>query len=472
MQRLSYAIAAILLSGFAYFFTTGFYAVWWLAWLAPIPLLLYSLRFSLKSTLLVAFLAGLIANASTFYYLSTFLPVKLQTMGWLSGAASLCLLFSLNKVLIRYSPRCLSILAFPVLSVLLEYSASFSSAGALSSYSYSQMSFLPAIQIASITGYYGVTFLLSLFASGLSITIHYRTSIRPYKASLAFASVLIIICLCFGFYRTASWKPVGSLKVAMIAEPESVQNLMRKDMTNALALTKQYADSINQLKGKGVSLMVLPEKNIKVTRATRVLVQSKFSSMAHRAKAYLVVGIDDLSEKQKRNIAWVFNPKGQLLGTYDKEHMLPGPESGYRIGKDLLIFTIHGYKIGVIICKDADFVSPAIQYSQQGINLLVVPALDFNIDAWLHSRPAMMRALEGNYSLVRVAQWGLLLAMAPDGNLIGDLHTSDKAPSILIRDVPLGDGHSVFSHQPNWFIWLMGLLLALMPISTAFKRKQ
>lgn len=70
MQRLSYAIAAILLSGFAYFFTTGFYAIWWLAWLAPIPLLLYSLRFSLKSTLLVAFLAGLIANASTFYYLS------------------------------------------------------------------------------------------------------------------------------------------------------------------------------------------------------------------------------------------------------------------------------------------------------------------------------------------------------------------------------------------------------------------
>ena len=471
MQRYSYAIAAILLSGFAYFFTTGFYAVWWLAWLAPVPLLLYSLRFSLKSTLLVAFLSGLIGNANTFYYLSTFLPVKLQVLGWLSGALSLCLLFALSKLLMRYAARSLAIFAFPILSVLFEYITSFSSSGALSSYAYSQMSFIPAIQIASLTGYYGVTFLLSLFAAGLSIAIYYRQSIRPYFVSLVVVIILVIGCLCFGFYRVATWQPSGSLKVAMVAEPENVQNLMRKDKANALALSHRYANSINRQKGKGVSLVVLPEKNIKVTQATRALVQTQFSAIAKNVQAYLVVGIDELSEKQKRNIAWVFNPQGQLLGTYDKEHMLPGPESGYRMGKNLLVFNVHGYKVGVIICKDGDFVSPAIRYSQEGINLLVVPALDFNIDAWLHSRPAMMRAIEGNYSLVRVAQWGLLLSMTPIGEVIGHLHTNDKTPSILISDVPLGQGNSVFSARLNWFVGLMGLLLVVMLISIVLRRE-
>lgn len=471
MQKVMAAFAAIFLSGLAYYFTTGFYATWWLAWFSPIPLLLYGFRYSLKNTLIVAFFAGLIGNANTFYYLSTFLPIKLQIMGCLSGAISLCLLFGLSRLLMRHVLPCLMIFVFPVLSVLFEFITSLSSSGALASYSYSQMGFLPAIQMAVITGYYGVTFVLALFASSLSVAIYYRQSIRPYIASLIFALILIIACLSFGYYRVATWQPVASLKVAMLADPENIGDLMRKDRVNAFAISRMYANSIQHLKARGISLIVLPEKNIKVTRTTRGLVQLQFSAMAKMAQAYLVVGIDDVGDKPKRNIAWVFNPSGRLLDTYDKEHMLPGPESGYRIGGDLLVFNVRGYKVGVIICKDADFVSPAIRYSQQGINLLVVPALDFNIDAWLHSRPAMMRAVEGNYSLVRVAQWGLLLSTTPVGRVLAYLHTNDQASSVLIRHVPLGRGRSVFSQEPTWFVWLMLAIFLLLLVSVFFKRR-
>lgn len=61
-KELGLALGTILLSSIGYFFTTGFYPVWWLAWFAPIPILLYALRFSFKSTLIVAFLVGLIGK--------------------------------------------------------------------------------------------------------------------------------------------------------------------------------------------------------------------------------------------------------------------------------------------------------------------------------------------------------------------------------------------------------------------------
>jgi apolipoprotein N-acyltransferase len=35
---------------------------------------------------------------------------------------------------------------------------------------------------------------------------------------------------------------------------------------------------------------------------------------------------------------------------------------------------------GVEICKDMDFVHPALNYSQQGINIMFVPALNFHDD--------------------------------------------------------------------------------------------
>lgn len=58
MKKLFIAILVILASGTAFYFSTGFHDVWWLMWIAPIPVLIYAYHESLWKTLCVAFVTS------------------------------------------------------------------------------------------------------------------------------------------------------------------------------------------------------------------------------------------------------------------------------------------------------------------------------------------------------------------------------------------------------------------------------
>ena len=68
--------------------------------------------------------------------------------------------------------------------------------------------------------------------------------------------------------------------------------------------------------------------------------------------------------------------------------------------------TPHG-TVGVAICKDLDFPPLGREYGNRGVGLLFVPAWDFNVDGWYHSRMAIMRGVESGFSIARVAKQGL-----------------------------------------------------------------
>jgi hypothetical protein len=48
-----------------------------------------------------------------------------------------------------------------------------------------------------------------------------------------------------------------------------------------------------------------------------------------------------------------------------------------------------------------DFPALSREYAADGANLMLVPAWDFNVDGWLHSRMAVLRAVENGFALAR-----------------------------------------------------------------------
>lgn len=104
----------------------------------------------------------------------------------------------------------------------------------------------------------------------------------------------------------------------------------------------------------------------------------------------------------------------------------------------------HGeVRFGVAICKDMDF--PALGRDYAGVPLLLVPAWDFQRDAWLHSRMAILRSVESGFAMVRSARDGRLTVNDRYGRVLAEQQSNAGRPATLIADVPLDDAPTLRS---------------------------
>jgi hypothetical protein len=139
---------------------------------------------------------------------------------------------------------------------------------------------------------------------------------------------------------------------------------------------------------------------------------------------------------------------------YDKQHLVPGLEWGYRAGHSIGLLPGQAAPTGVAICKDLDFVVLGRAYARAGVGLLLVPAWDFINDRWLHSRMAVLRGAEGGYAIARVATDGLLTVSDDRGRILAERSSSESADVLLNTTVRVGHGGTFYSRTGDWFAWL------------------
>jgi len=134
-----------------------------------------------------------------------------------------------------------------------------------------------------------------------------------------------------------------------------------------------------------------------------------------------------LKSDHKENRAWLFAPNGVLIADYAKHHLIPGLEATFTSGREFVVRSVGTGRIGIAICKDMDFPTLGRRYAALGVDALLVPAWDFDQDAWWHARMAILRGVESGFAVVRAARNGLLTASDRYGRIVG-VATSGSAP--------------------------------------------
>jgi apolipoprotein N-acyltransferase len=159
--------------------------------------------------------------------------------------------------------------------------------------------------------------------------------------------------------------------------------------------------------------------------------------------------VREVASPQGRNVAMVFAPTGALVGTYVKEHLVPGFEiPRLAPGSELLVMD-EPLRAGVAICKDMDFPDPSRRYAAAAVDLLLVPAWDFHDDGWLHGRMAIMRGVELGMPMVRSAQGGMLTVSDAFGRVLAQTVTGDETARQL-ADVPVGHVATLYGRAGDW----------------------
>src|SRR5215470_6098471 len=164
-------IVAGLLSAGLFYFGTGLHPIWWLLWIAPVPVLAIAPRLRLGGAFLLGSIAWFLGEMNQWNYLRHVIELPLHTIVLFLAIAAAVFGFGVlfTRSFLRRGSLFLAALAFPVYWVTCEYfNAITSPHSTWGNLAYTQMDFLPVIQIASVTGLWGISFVVFLFAAAVA----------------------------------------------------------------------------------------------------------------------------------------------------------------------------------------------------------------------------------------------------------------------------------------------------------------
>ena len=135
-------------------------------------------------------------------------------------------------------------------------------------------------------------------------------------------------------------------------------------------LINAYAGQAADLTRQGAQIILMPEKTGLMSAPDTTSLDLILQLAADRTGATLVIGIVHVVARDFSYEARLYSP-GLPIATYDKQHMLSPFEVALKPGNSLTLLPSSASPIGAAICKDMDFIHPALEYGRAGIDLLL-----------------------------------------------------------------------------------------------------
>lgn len=431
-QRLTNLMLA-LAAGVAMRYGFGLQPIWWLAWLAPAPLLVATLRSgSARAAFALALLAGLIASRADLPFFVRTAPLPVALWVTLLLALTWVLVVGLaRRVMLRVTSNW-AVLAYPLLSAGVDtVLAHFHPDTNWGSLAYSQAGFLPAVQVLALTGVAGLVFLLSLVPSVLALAV-----VRGWRAAripAACTLVLVAASFAYGWQRVAAPAPPAEELVGLAV----IDDFMgpRTPAAYNERIWAQYERHVATLAGQGARIVLLPEKIAVLAPIDAHLIERRLSALARKNGVWLAAGIGIDDGRVKRNRAWLFAPGGRLDADYQKHHMAP-PERDFASGAAFDVRMIDGTRFGLAICKDMHFAEMGRAYGARAAAAMLVPAWDFGLDAQYAARLSALRGVESGFAMVRAAREGLLTVTDATGRIVAETPSATMPGVTLLAHLP------------------------------------
>jgi apolipoprotein N-acyltransferase len=336
---------------------------------------------------------------------------------------------------------------------------------------FTQYGDLPLMQLASVTGMIGITFLMGWFASVVNWAWENRgRGTEILRGLSAFASVLAIVYI-FGFLRlnlTPTSETNETVRVAGItarsleslgmlvfggAEPDFESPAVRQEMQ---AIWDAYFDATAREAQAGAKVIVWPELSGVVVPSDEASYIARSQEVARQNGIYLAIpfNIHDPETGQRlENKLLLIDPTGAIVINHFKYGGSIFESSKRGDGILQTVDTPFGVLSGVI-CYDADYPAVIQQAGQNGTGLLLVPSSDwFELDP-VHTNMAVFRAIENGISLVRQAEGSLSIAVDPYGRVLAQTDFFGATDRTLVAQVPVKHVTTIYSLFGRFFEWL------------------
>jgi apolipoprotein N-acyltransferase len=426
-----------------------------LAWIGLVPLFLAIDGVGPRRAFVLGWLSGLGFFLATCYWI-TYTIVSYTSVPVPLAAAILVLMAAIlgcytggfaAGVRVLERSRLPAVWIAPFLWVALEWMRGWFIIGfPWAALGYSQWRYHDLVQIAEVTGVYGVSAVLVFFNVVVASVLrtHARQPRRLVPA-LAVLSALVIALPLWGHWRArqlAARPAAGHLTVGLAQG--NVQQDRKWDPAYQDQTLARYVELTTQAARAGATLVVWPETATPFFFQERGPYRDAVLELARATGAYLVFGSPAAQrgragDVEELNRAYLVSPAGRELATYDKIQLVPFGEYVpfervlffvnrvvHAIGRIVpgtraTVFDVPGGRFGVLICYEDVFPALTRRFIAGGGDFLV----NITNDAWYgptsaphqHLAQATFRAIENRVPLVRAANTGISALVDPDGRV-------------------------------------------------------
>ena len=374
----------------------------------------------------------------------------------------------------------------------------------------SQFQMTPLLQICSVTGVYGVSFLVtwtsvSLLCAAMML-FQPQTHRRAFVAEVFLPLLAVAIVFATGYYRITHTPPGQRSLRFTVVQPSIPQTMIWDPGKNE----QRFADLL-ALTGRALSnetdVLLWPEA------ALPELNDASFAALTNLATAHdvwFIFGADDVQYRPGAtnerdlvyfNAAWLLSPHGFIADTYHKRRLVIFGEyiplvdwlpfvkwftpitGGFAAGTKPTQFPLRALDVtaATLICFEDCFPHGVRDHVTDDTDLLLNLTNDGwfgeSAEQWQHAANAVFRAIENGLPLVRSCNNGLTCWIDPQGRIretFRDEHGSIYGPGFATFTVEFNEAphpRTFYNRHGDVFGWACVAIAAFAVARAGFRRK-
>jgi apolipoprotein N-acyltransferase len=357
---------------------------------------------------------------------------------------------------------------------------------------------LALLQLTTITGIYGLSFLVASVNALLAWCDASTSTPAARRLAMLGTTIALILIAMFAGPRLVPQPHANHYaRAVQVNFPEVVEYPEQWFASHATDLNEIENLSLTP-DARQPDLLIWPEAPAPFSFEDPQFAKIA-SSLAIRFHHPFLAGsiewrqLPDGSNPQRRHILVPYNsavlvdPQGQDVFTYDKIHLVPFGEyepfplihrvvqsvssevGGFQKGTKYAVAHLPGgTSLAAFICYEAIYPGEIRNFAAEGAQLFI----NISNDGWFghsaaaeqHLRIARVRAVENRRWLLRVTNNGITVSIDPYGRIFSPLPTDVRASTDLPYDFRTDE--TLYTRFGDWFAWLCVIISAILLAST------
>lgn len=381
-------------------------------------------------------------------------------------------------------------LVYPSALIVVQYLLSFSEQlGTILHWTGSMFQQKPMLQLVSVTGVWGPSFLVGWVASTFNLLWKEKFSPEKSISPVIACTGAIVIAVLWGSFRMLIKPPEpGTVKIGSVVAgfkednmfyiyndmPEDEKREKKEEYRILMSdIQEELFATSEKLVPSGIKILSWASGNAVVFAEDEEKLISRLQDFARKHQIYFFPSLLVLGNKNypDENHVLGIQPDGRIAYNHFKGR---SPNRGDHQGNTIEVINTPYGKIASPICYEMEFHRYVRQTGKKGVDICIVPGDEpARGAANMHTELSMLRSVENGFSMVRTTLEGLTMGADYQGRVLSQLNFYQTLSNRTVTfEIPVKGIKTIYAWLGDWFAWTCLAMFVILSALALFSSSE